>query len=276
MTTMMTEVCYPVVCASASKLAEEADGMERANGFTYVQGSGDDHEQWSRGLTPRVFWDRSDEILASSRDEIDDTIRRILDDDKDDETLKLTASASRLTLSSSPSFASTRIRSTRIRLAFAAACAAVERDDELSVVDGAEETFTITVAATRNLAPPPPSSSSSTNRLASSSTVSEQQGGGGGGGDNDHESSEIKSFRFVTKPGKAGYPTFFTPALERAIELVSNRLRRGASSSSCDVLIRVEPSESQSEANDLGVAVALILLGEYNSLLFPPPVPKGT
>ena len=35
--------CYPVVCASASKLAEEADGLERALGFTYVQGSGDEY-----------------------------------------------------------------------------------------------------------------------------------------------------------------------------------------------------------------------------------------
>lgn len=36
------ETCYPVICASASKLAEEADGLERAEGFTYVQGSGDE------------------------------------------------------------------------------------------------------------------------------------------------------------------------------------------------------------------------------------------
>mgnify|MGYP001561180703 CR=1 FL=1 len=34
---------YPVVCASASKLATEEDGMERARGFTYVQGSGDEY-----------------------------------------------------------------------------------------------------------------------------------------------------------------------------------------------------------------------------------------
>lgn len=33
---------YAVVCASASKLASEEDGMERARGFTYVQGSGDE------------------------------------------------------------------------------------------------------------------------------------------------------------------------------------------------------------------------------------------
>lgn len=32
----------PIVCTSASKLATETDGMERARGFTYVQGSGDE------------------------------------------------------------------------------------------------------------------------------------------------------------------------------------------------------------------------------------------
>lgn len=32
----------PVVCTSASKLATDTDGMERARGFTYVQGSGDE------------------------------------------------------------------------------------------------------------------------------------------------------------------------------------------------------------------------------------------
>lgn len=37
-----TDSCYPVICASASKLAAEADGLERAQGFTYVQGSGDE------------------------------------------------------------------------------------------------------------------------------------------------------------------------------------------------------------------------------------------
>lgn len=38
---------YPVICVSASKLVEE--GLERRSaGFTYVQGSGDDHESWSQ------------------------------------------------------------------------------------------------------------------------------------------------------------------------------------------------------------------------------------
>lgn len=43
----------PVVCASASKLAAEADGLERARGFTYVQGAGDDHESWCPKVSPQ-------------------------------------------------------------------------------------------------------------------------------------------------------------------------------------------------------------------------------
>lgn len=37
--------CTPMICLSASKQIKE--GLERrSNGFTYVQGSGDDHELW--------------------------------------------------------------------------------------------------------------------------------------------------------------------------------------------------------------------------------------
>ena len=39
---------FPVVCLSASMLAEDAKEMEREHGFIYVQGAGDDHELWSK------------------------------------------------------------------------------------------------------------------------------------------------------------------------------------------------------------------------------------
>ncbi|KAG9008895.1 hypothetical protein FRB93_005945 [Tulasnella sp. JGI-2019a] len=45
---------YPVICLSASEHVE--NGIERRNGYSYVQGSGDDHESWSQGLTPALFW----------------------------------------------------------------------------------------------------------------------------------------------------------------------------------------------------------------------------
>lgn len=41
---------YPVICLSASKMVTDSsggEGMERRNGFLYIQGSADDHEMWS-------------------------------------------------------------------------------------------------------------------------------------------------------------------------------------------------------------------------------------
>jgi len=74
---------YPIVCLSASKLV--TDGVERrANGFAYIQGSGDDHELWSmvritslmrdksclqelQGLTPTIFWKNRSILLNATR-----------------------------------------------------------------------------------------------------------------------------------------------------------------------------------------------------------------
>ncbi|KAF8603396.1 initiator tRNA phosphoribosyl transferase [Ceratobasidium sp. AG-I] len=40
---------YPIICLSASRRVQ--DGVDRQLGFTYVQGSGDDHEMWSQDET---------------------------------------------------------------------------------------------------------------------------------------------------------------------------------------------------------------------------------
>lgn len=42
---------YPVICVSASKVLEEGTERRR-DGYSYVQGAGDDHEFWSsvRGI----------------------------------------------------------------------------------------------------------------------------------------------------------------------------------------------------------------------------------
>ncbi|GAA5997372.1 tRNA A64-2'-O-ribosylphosphate transferase [Rhodotorula paludigena] len=217
--------CYAVICASASKLAEEADGLERALGFTYVQGSGDDHEAWSKGLTPPVFWQHADEILGASREEIDCVIERIL----------ATSSLAALNIadpasSSTPS--STQIRSTNLYLRFAASSAGSAADD----------TTLITVSASK--APPLTDSTPSPTSLSA-------------------------------KPGKAGYNSFFSPAyLEPALELATDKLSQGSK-----VCVSVLAGEAQSEANDLGVAVALILLarlydedGQLLDSAAPPPV----
>ncbi|KAF9921764.1 hypothetical protein BGZ65_010081, partial [Modicella reniformis] len=52
---------FPVVCLSASRVVLE--GMEECDGYLYVQGSGDDEEMWSKGLTPDLFWEHEDYLL---------------------------------------------------------------------------------------------------------------------------------------------------------------------------------------------------------------------
>lgn len=64
---------FPIICISASKQLEE--GMERrSKGFSYIQGSGDDHELWGEGLTPDIFWENKDRILQTDRPWLRDLI----------------------------------------------------------------------------------------------------------------------------------------------------------------------------------------------------------
>ncbi|KAK0226543.1 initiator tRNA phosphoribosyl transferase [Armillaria fumosa] len=68
---------YPVICVSASKQVE--DGLERrSSGFTYIQGSGDDHEAWGMGLVPEMFWSHKTELLASSQTELQNLVASIV------------------------------------------------------------------------------------------------------------------------------------------------------------------------------------------------------
>ncbi|KAK0196006.1 initiator tRNA phosphoribosyl transferase [Armillaria mellea] len=68
---------YPVICVSASKQVE--DGLERrSSGFTYIQGSGDDHEAWGMGLVPEMFWSHKAELLTSSQTELQNLVASIV------------------------------------------------------------------------------------------------------------------------------------------------------------------------------------------------------
>ncbi|CAB4252621.1 similar to Saccharomyces cerevisiae YMR283C RIT1 2'-O-ribosyl phosphate transferase, modifies the initiator methionine tRNA at position 64 to distinguish it from elongator methionine tRNA [Maudiozyma barnettii] len=49
------EKIIPLILCTVSYQAQ--DGMDKRNGFTYVQGAADDHELWSEGLTPQMFWE---------------------------------------------------------------------------------------------------------------------------------------------------------------------------------------------------------------------------
>ncbi|KAI5890118.1 initiator tRNA phosphoribosyl transferase [Schizophyllum commune H4-8] len=66
----------PIICVSASRQVE--NGVERrGDGFAYVQGSGDDHELWGKGLTPAIFWKHHREIVAATRDELAPLVDRL-------------------------------------------------------------------------------------------------------------------------------------------------------------------------------------------------------
>ncbi|KAI8978906.1 tRNA A64-2'-O-ribosylphosphate transferase [Pilobolus umbonatus] len=53
---------WPVICLSASEAVDY--GYQMRNGYLYVQGSGDDQEAWSYGLTPSMFWRNQEDILS--------------------------------------------------------------------------------------------------------------------------------------------------------------------------------------------------------------------
>ncbi|QRW22792.1 tRNA A64-2'-O-ribosylphosphate transferase [Rhizoctonia solani] len=74
---------YAIVCLSASQRVQ--DGVDRRLGFTYVQGSGDDHEMWSKGLTPDLFWRHKSRLLACGQDDLEDQIIQILEDPQNSE-----------------------------------------------------------------------------------------------------------------------------------------------------------------------------------------------
>ncbi|EIM80755.1 initiator tRNA phosphoribosyl transferase [Stereum hirsutum FP-91666 SS1] len=73
----VTPMYIPIICVSASRQVQE--GIERrSQGFSYVQGSGDDHELWGMGLTPDLFWKHGSTLLDASRQDLEGIVRRIV------------------------------------------------------------------------------------------------------------------------------------------------------------------------------------------------------
>ena len=65
---------YPVVCCSVSR--KEVD-----DGDPYIQGGGDDTENWAHGLTSELFWRFRDDLCAEQGDEeLEALVQRILKD----------------------------------------------------------------------------------------------------------------------------------------------------------------------------------------------------
>lgn len=65
---------HPVICCTASR---RVAGGEVSEGG-YIQGSGDDTENWAYGLTPTVFWPNSELLLSTPESELPSLITELV------------------------------------------------------------------------------------------------------------------------------------------------------------------------------------------------------
>lgn len=62
----------PVICCTSSKRVTDGE----MSGHTgYIQGAGDDTENWAHGLTPPIFWAHADELLSAHEAELPTLIK---------------------------------------------------------------------------------------------------------------------------------------------------------------------------------------------------------
>ena len=71
-----------VICCTASRFI---DCPEASDG-KYVQGASDDSESWAHGLTPTLFWEHSEQLFATTEDELPALIKNLLDGQKESKT----------------------------------------------------------------------------------------------------------------------------------------------------------------------------------------------
>ncbi|KAK2602782.1 hypothetical protein N8I77_009288 [Diaporthe amygdali] len=62
----------PVICCTSSRRITDSE-MSGHSG--YVQGAGDDTENWALGLTPPVFWDNAEQLLSTPEADLPQLIR---------------------------------------------------------------------------------------------------------------------------------------------------------------------------------------------------------
>ncbi|KAL7823907.1 tRNA A64-2'-O-ribosylphosphate transferase [Trichoderma gracile] len=68
----------PVICCTASR---RVVGSEVDEGG-YIQGAGDDTENWAMGLTPDVFWANAEALLSASEAELPELILKLVEEAK--------------------------------------------------------------------------------------------------------------------------------------------------------------------------------------------------
>ncbi|KAK6330769.1 hypothetical protein TWF718_002969 [Orbilia javanica] len=72
----------PVYLLSASRYLREElqprDSGALGQNFVYIQGAGDDHEGWARGLLPVTYWENRDTLLQTPEAELPEVIDRVV------------------------------------------------------------------------------------------------------------------------------------------------------------------------------------------------------
>jgi tRNA A64-2'-O-ribosylphosphate transferase len=68
------EEYHPVICCTCSRRVAGAEATEGG----YIQGSGDDTENWAHGLTPPVFWANKEELLTTPEGDLPELIKRLV------------------------------------------------------------------------------------------------------------------------------------------------------------------------------------------------------
>lgn len=72
------EKFHAIICCTASR---RVSGTEVAEGG-YIQGAGDDTENWAHGLTPSIFWSNSKLLFSTSEEKLPEVIASLVSNSK--------------------------------------------------------------------------------------------------------------------------------------------------------------------------------------------------
>lgn len=73
-TTTIFEDYHPIICCTVSR---RVAGGELSEGG-YIQGAGDDTENWAHGLTPAVFWSNREALFSTGEGDLPDLIEKLV------------------------------------------------------------------------------------------------------------------------------------------------------------------------------------------------------
>lgn len=69
---------HPIVLCTASRRVRGAEASEGG----YIQGAADDHEAWSHGLTPALFWSHKDSLLQTNEEDLPTKIASLVSQER--------------------------------------------------------------------------------------------------------------------------------------------------------------------------------------------------